>query len=64
MIPNDGYLQTHGCNLDITMQSPIGHSVANHAHSQHMFMHGVTVVVMYLLQDMKTRMDIVKPAPG
>jgi hypothetical protein len=33
-------------------------------HSQHKFMQGVTVVAMYLLQDMKTRMDIVKPVPG
>ena len=46
------------------MQLPIGHSVANHTHSQHMFMQSVTVVVMYLLQVMKTRMDIEKPAPS
>ena len=46
------------------MQSPNGHAVANHTHSQYMFMQGVTVVAVYLLQDMKTRMDILKPAPG
>lgn len=46
------------------MQSPIDHSVANHTHSQHIIMQGVTVIVTYLMQDMKTRMDIVKPAPG
>jgi hypothetical protein len=46
------------------MQSPKGHSVANHTHSQYMFTQGVTVVAMYLLQDMKTRMDIPKPALG
>ena len=46
------------------MQSPKGHSVANHTYSQHMFRLGVTVIAMYLLQDMKTRMDLVRPAPG
>jgi hypothetical protein len=46
------------------MQSPSFHSVANHKHSQYMFMQGVTVVAMYLLQDKKTRMDILNPVPG
>jgi hypothetical protein len=61
-ILNDGNLQAYGCNLDTIMQSPKSHSFANHTLSQYMFMQGV--VAMYLLQDMKTSMDIVNPAPG
>jgi len=48
-ILNDGNLQAYGCNVDTIMQLPKGHSVANHAHSQYMFMQAVTVVAMLFI---------------
>ena len=36
-ILKDGNLQAHGCNLDIIMQSPKGHSVANHTFSTQVY---------------------------